>query len=83
VTAPGLDPAAPAEVQVPACILPALTLRVGDAVRLAGSDYIWIVRAVFPGSMHPAMIETSGIRYRPHRQEIFSVTPATGGAGAR
>lgn len=72
------ETASATEVHVPACILPALKIRVGDVVRLAGSEWLWTVTDVFSDPWHPARVELSGIVYRPHRQEIHAVTRPEG-----
>lgn len=68
-------PGATASVTLPPLTLPELTIHVGDAVRLAGSEFIWIAKAVYPSRPdRPVLVECDTVRFCPARQEIVSVT---------
>lgn len=62
-------------VTLPPLTLPELTIHVGDAVRLAGSEFIWVAKAVYPSRPdRPVLVECDTVRFMPARQEIASVS---------
>lgn len=62
------------ELHLPACTVLALTIRIGDRVRLHGDDTVWTVAELLRDPWYPARIVTDWQSCRPHRHEIQSVT---------